>query len=123
MDTPATADSAATPRKFSTKRKEVVVEIDDQLYTVREMTGTQLDAWRTQMGNRITTDAKGNPRVGNFDRLTASLLVLCLFKPDGSAVGLPEVSSWPASLQKELFDICQDLNGLSVAGEDAAKKD
>jgi len=112
----------APRRSFTTKRKEEVVEIDGQAYTIREMTGTQLDAWRTQMGNRITTDAKGNPRVGNFDRLTASLLILCIFKPDGNAVGLPEVASWPATLQKELFDICQELNGLTAAGEEAAKK-
>ncbi len=129
FDTPATPPEPTSPdvpvpvRRLTTKRKEMVVDIDGDLYTVREMTGTQLDSWRTQMGTRITTDAKGNARVGNFDRITASLLILCVIDPNGKPISLPVVSGWPATLQKELFDLCQQINGLTPEGEEATKKD
>lgn len=108
---------------ISLSRAEREVDIDGDTYTVKEMSGNELDKWRGTVGNRITTDSKGNSRVTNFEKFSASLISFCLYDKSGNLVPIETIASWPAMAQKTLFEICQEINGLTDEAEEAAKKD
>lgn len=109
-------------RKFSSKRKEEEVEIDDVPYVIREMMGPELSKWTSLNADRV--QLKNGVPVGMkaVDDLYASLICLCLYSQDGKLVDKAKISAWPASLQKELYFICQAMNALDDDAKDAEKK-
>jgi hypothetical protein len=104
-------------------RREQPVDIDGERYLLREMTGNELDEWRSTVGNRISVDKSGVQKVTNFDKFTASLIACCLIDPAGKRVDQTVIANWPATAQKRLFEMCQALNGLTLEAEEAEKKD
>lgn len=113
-------------RKFSLKRKVVPILIEDENGNefecrLEEMTGTERDSWLSGMSRRMKTDANGNPTgVSSFDGLQADLIGLCLTQ-NGVKVPKSEIMKYPASLQTELFKICQEINSLGDKARDEAK--
>lgn len=111
-----------TPLKFTTVRKEQVIDIDGAEYKLTEMKGSDRDKWMKQMQDRSKFDPSGKPTgLKSFEGIHASLITLCLTDPAGNAVPEVVIKDWPAGLQSDLFKICQDMNGLSKEAAEAEK--
>jgi len=96
------------------------VKIDDQVYTVRELNGTERGAYLNSVGGRVIINDQGKA-VGmkDFTGLEALLLKRCLYGPDGVLVTEKTLATWPASVLGTLFDIAKDLSALN---EESKKK-
>ena len=104
--------------KFTRTRKKKEIQIDDEPFYIQEMTGTELGMWRQDMGKRVSNDGK---KVTNFMGLEGELIAKCLFMGSGQPVPKQMINTWPATLQMDLFKMCQDINGMSEEGEKEAK--
>lgn len=113
-------------RKFKLKRKSVPVVMEDEngnefACELREMTGAERDQWLNGMAGRMRVDAQGNPvGVAKFDGLQADLIALCLYQAD-TRVPKSQIVGYPASVQTELFKICQEINSLGDKAREEAK--
>jgi len=120
------------PKRFSTKKKQEPVVIDDQDYMVVQMTGKAKEQWQGEMNARFDYSADvENPIIKDTNGVFWGLLSRCLFKvsthdPKNPLIPLKreEVEDvWPSEIQEEIYKICQRINGLSKEGVDEAKKD
>ena len=111
-------------KKFTCVAKSVEIEIDDKVFTIREFSGDVRSTWLGQMAKRVKLDSKGQ-QVGTPDIKGAqsSLITLCLFDEDSIAVPGKTIETFPASLEKELFEMCQEINGLNPEAVEAEKKE
>ena len=75
--------------------KTKTVEIDGQSVTLRELSGAQ---W-----NEITEDAD-----------MAVIIAMSWISPN--SVTPDQVRHWPFSIQKRIYDLCTELNGLDDSG-------
>lgn len=103
--------------KFSLKRKtqEIVFETEggDVAYTLKEMSAAARDAYLQKLSSRVSLGPDGTPQgVSNFDGLQAELISVCLFKGD-KAVGIEAIQEWPAGVVAEIYNQCQEMNGLN----------
>lgn len=99
--------------KFSLKRREIPVEIDERKYTLREMDGYHRDMYLNIVTKSQTGSMDGKTiRVKNFEGLQAKLISLCLYNESNELVPSEEIQKWPAAMQTGLFKECQGLNGL-----------
>lgn len=109
------------------KTKKVDVEDENnkvQRYTLCEMVGAQRDKWLNNWSARVRTDRSGNViGMKTFDDLQAALIAKCLYDENGELVKQEVISRWPATAQKQLFELCQKMNGLDSDSEEEEKKD
>lgn len=102
-------------------KQEVPVKIQGKKYVLREATGDAVCKWRNSMmkSTRLSNDGKVTSMDGMAD--SEPLLVsLCLFelyeKVNGSQgerqVDVKTVRSWPARIQKSLFDKLKQMSQL-----------
>ncbi len=110
-------------KKYTKNLKEKKIDIDDQVYTLREMTGLARDKWRNDQKKRIEVSKDGqSATVRDHRNVQAELITLCLFDPSGQPVPVDEIAQWPSSLQEDLFQECQTLNTLTAEAIEEAKK-
>lgn len=82
-------------------------------YRIKEMTGTERDRYLNVMGSKVKTDANGKATgIRDFTGIMTALICRCLYGPDGKLVTEKEISEWPSSAQKKIFERCQAVNGL-----------
>lgn len=129
------------PMRFSLKRREEPLILEDpgtgdpQHYVLREMDGTQRDAYLNGMAGRIQQRGEVSS-ITNYTGLHANLISRCLHRAEleldeegnvvrvialKSTVEEKEVQRFPSSVQAELFAICQHMNGLNREAREEAK--
>ena len=129
MDTATTETETptATSLKFSLKLKKLEIEIDEKIYTLSEITGSQRDTYLNDTSNRIRFGSKGEAQgIKNFDGIQTKLLSMCLMNPDGKLVEEKILKTWPASVLEALYTEAQKLSGLNKEQpkvEEELKKD
>jgi len=116
------------PRIIKRKRKIIPLQIEDEdekLHDcyLREMSGKRRDEWLNKMGDNMKM-ADGKPTgVKKFDAVQAGLIAECLYYTEGDRpVTIKELQEWGSSALVELFEICQNMNGLNEKGREEAKK-
>lgn len=104
---------------FTTTLKEVLVEIDEKSYTLRELDGLGLTQWRVSRGGEVSVNERGKPVITNvnIDDPEISLLSLCLYGPENTLVPKTVIQKWPSSTLEKLYDAAQELSGLNVAAK------
>ena len=93
-------------------------------YYLRELNGTQRDAYLTFMGDKVKYNKKGKfCGLQNYDGLNASLLCRTLFVKSGNAsVPVAQLQKMPSQVLTKLFKTAQKMSGLDMeAGEDAGE--
>lgn len=116
------------PRRFSLKRREIVVELENeqglyQPYTLKELTGAERNAWFAMSNNRMakgTMQGEGRD-VKSFDNMCADLLGLTLYNPEGKLLTVREINNFPSETQMELFKMSLELSALDKKGNEEAK--
>ena len=114
--------------KFSLKVKSETVTIEDlqgveKRYIVSEMSGEALESYFMVARSKIEMKGAEVTELKDFTGIYTSLLCLTLSGPDSKLIPESELKTWPASVQKGLFDIAQRLNGLTVEAKDEVKND
>lgn len=111
--------------KFTSKRAVVEVEIDDQPYILKEFGGVDLSEYTQEAAGRMQYDqgTKTVKTVGDSKTVQSGLIARCLYAAGSERrVHVNVISAWPATTISGLYDLCMDLNGLSAAAEEDAKK-
>lgn len=94
----------------------------EKTFVLVEMTGAQRDAWMNQTATRFKTNEKGHPLgMREFRDLQAGLIAICLKDENRKAVPVSVIQGWPATVQKALYDRCQEMNGLTEKAEETEK--
>lgn len=115
-------------KTFSLKRKteKITLQTDsgDVVYTLKEMSAAVRDDYLQKLSKRVTNDADGKPTgVSDFAGMQAELIQSCITKKDGGAVAKDDIQEWPSSAVTGVYNLCQEMNGLSQAAvEDGASK-
>jgi hypothetical protein len=105
---------------FKTTLKEIPVEIDDKVYILRELDGTQKGKYLNKMGSRIVLNSSGQIQsFKDYSGLETTLLAVCLYDEDDKLVESSVMQSWPSTVLGGLFDLAQGLSGLD---EESKKK-
>lgn len=106
-------------KKFTLKRKEIPIDIEDsegkiRTYRMVEMEGTLRDRYMTDISHRMKTGPDGKPTgmLRDVTKLHSSLLNLCLFDDQNTAVTVDNLQKWPATVLSELYEMALDLNAL-----------
>lgn len=126
---PAPKEEEVIRVKLKRKTRKVVLESengDETVCTLKEMSGSQRDDFLTSNAERVRVDSKGNPTgLRSFKGVFSNLIYRCLFDGNDRAVPQNAIDNWPASQQVEVFEACQEMNGLQdrKANEDASKND
>lgn len=112
-----------SPRSYTRTLKEEEVDIDGEMYKIREMNGEDRDKWLNNWYSRMRTDEKGNILgIQQYQDAQAYLISLCLFDPQSKPVPITEIRKFPGSMQRGLFDQCQEINGGTAKAEEELKK-
>ena len=97
---------------------EVPVQYGGKAYLLKEATGDASCRWRNAALKTAKLGPDGKPvsleGVADLDPLLVSL---CLFEPDGKPVPLPVIRSWPARVQKRLYEKAKSISQLGDAGD------
>jgi protocatechuate 3,4-dioxygenase beta subunit len=109
-------DDLPVPKVVHIKTKEGVVK----QFQLRHMGGPELSAWMELFARRVKAERDGNH---DFDGFQAELITLCLYDENGSRVPASTIKAWHAHIQNGLYDLCQDMNGLTSDAREKAKKD
>lgn len=122
-------ENTPPPKVFSLKRAVAPVDIEQEdgtilHYRLQEMMGDRRDVYLGKLSARMTKDDKGRPTgLKSFDRLQADLIAECLVDADGRGVPVLVIAKWRATVQKGLFELCQEMNGLTDTAAEKAKND
>jgi len=105
-------------KKFTTVKDQVEVEIDGQVYTVMEMSGTQRDAFLKTIRAKLNVkDNTDKIEVSSTGGVQVQLIATCLQDTNGVAVIKETIQEWPSKLITGLFEICQEVNGIGEKAE------
>jgi len=115
-------------RRFTTKLKTEKVEIEHDdgkilEYTITELQGPDLSEYMDEMNANTQISPTGEVQMTSFKGAFTSLLKRCLKNADGQLVDVKVIDTWPASTQRGLFDIAQELNNINLGASEAAKND
>lgn len=112
---------------FSLTLKTLPVKLDDNKYTLKELTGDGRDDHLEGMKDRMKfNDAGKAVGLNSIKGIQAGLLALCLFDSNDKLVEQDIIITWPASVISKLHDAAQKLSALDKdleENENAAKKD
>lgn len=108
--------------------RKVRLKLEDgtsAVYVLREMTTPDKERWMEEMTGRMQVGADGKPaRITRYSGLQASLISKCLFTEDDKPVGLEFIMRNIHSVaQDKVYKLCEELNAISVAGQEKAKND
>jgi hypothetical protein len=109
--------------EYSDEFKSLPIKISGRDYTLKEIDGTQRDAYLNDMASRMKFEDGKPAGIKNFTGLQSKLLSMCLFDPDGKPVPQAVINKWPSSLQAALFDEARKLSGLDKEAGEEAKND
>jgi hypothetical protein len=109
------------PHRFYTKRKEIKIQIDDEEYTIRSMSGQLRDEYMQSLHNR-SSNVDGVVRVTKIVGFNTELLTRCLHK-DNKLVKAEDIQKWDAETIEQIFQVAQDFNAVDKDARDKAKND
>ena len=115
-------------RRFTLKFKTEEVEVEDvngiiKEYKVTELSGPVLCKYMDEMQSRTKVAKDGSVSMTSFDGMYTALLKHALLDSDNKLVSVSEMESWPAGVQKGLFEIAQEMSGLTTVASEEAKND
>ena len=100
-------------------RVEVSVTVGDKQYTLREATGDAACRYRNALLKCTELGPEGKPvRVIGMADVEPLLVSLCLFNEQNKPVHVNTVRSWPARIQKALFEKTKEISNLDDEEED-----
>lgn len=105
--------------KVSLRRKSepVVIELEDGTevtYSVREMTGAQMEEYTTKSSSKLDFDPKSGEvrQIKDYKGLYSLLLSYTLYDSSGNLVPEKVVAEWPSSVQSALHSAASAINGM-----------
>ena len=113
-------------RRFKIKRSSETFVLENEsgqelTYTVKEMNGVELEDYlNSSRKNVIMSDGKVTG-MKSFDGMYANLLSRTVYDENGELVLRPDIDLWPASVQRDLYELAQELNGLSAESASQSK--
>ena len=115
-------------KKFQLKFKKEEVEIEDtsgivKKYTVNEVDGDVQGDYLEEQRDLLIMEKGVVTGMRTFKGTYPRLLKYVLRDDKGELVKADVIGKWPASVQKSLFDIAQELNGLNAEAVEIAKND
>lgn len=120
------SDSVKT---ISILRKSQPVDLEVEVgnvvrYYVKEMSGAQRDEYLNKTAQKSRLDDKGDV-VGlkDYKGLYSNLLSFCLYDADGKLVGESKIQEWPDAAQKALYEMANELNGMSKTASEGQEGD
>lgn len=123
-----TDETTPTIKRFTTKRKEMKVEIENDdgviaTYIIREMTTPEREEWLNTLQKRYQFDGNGNIiGLNDYMGMTEKLVIKTLFSEQGEPVTGSTIRKWSSSTVRALFIEAQRLNGLNEEGVSDIKK-
>lgn len=127
-------------KRYSLRRQEIPLYLEDpetgelQGHVLREMKSTERDLYMNAASGRMKDGGAG---VTDFRGLYAQLICRCLYRADltedqetgeikienvaEKPVSALVINGYPSSTQSELFDECQEINGLNRRARETAK--
>jgi hypothetical protein len=115
---------------FDLKTKTQTITVTDtdsqkKEFTISELSGEEMEAYMESMKDRlvVSVDDKGNTKttLNSFKGMYAHLLTMCLRDEAGKLIAFDRIQKFPTSVQKGMFEIAQDLNGLDEKSAEKAK--
>jgi hypothetical protein len=106
------------------KSVPVEMEIDGNvlLYTVREFTGSQREAYFEKQAKKYVTDKEGNVQeVKDYKGMYSTLLALTVYDADGKLVPESTIQEWSDSAQKALVEVAREVCGMGEKEADPKK--
>ncbi len=98
---------------FDLEVVSIPVTIGGEKYELREASGDAACKWRNAILSKAKLGPDGKPQtVGSIADTEPLLVSLCLFNESGKNVSLSVVRSWPARIQKALFNKIKDISDL-----------
>lgn len=99
---------------FTIKLKEKPVLIDDQPFTLKELTGSQRDIYLNENAGRLRIDPTTGQTKGfkDYKGIHTDLLSKCMYDPEGKVVTKVFLNELPASVVTGLFQLANELNKL-----------
>ena len=93
-------------------------------FFVKEMSGAQRDEYLNKTAQKSRLDEKGDV-VGlkDYRGLYSNLLSFCLYDAEGKLVPESKIQEWPDAAQKALYEMANDINGMSKPDSEGAEGD
>lgn len=93
-------------------------------FYVKEMSGAQRDEYLNKTAQKSRLDEKGDV-VGlkDYRGLYSNLLSFCLYDADAKPVSESKIQEWPDAAQKALYEMANDINGMSKPDSEGAEGD
>lgn len=128
------SDSEDTPLRFSLRRKEKPIILEDEngqekQYVMRDMDGSQRDAWQDDFSSRLSPtgkDDKGNTmfKITKWSGMHSGLIKRVVFDPEKKKYIEPAtINSWPGDVVQSVYEECRKFCGLDKESEEEAKND
>jgi hypothetical protein len=121
------AKPKAKKTAFTSKKRVEKITIDDQEYVVVQMSGKEKEEWQESQRKRFEFDlANQSSLLVDGVGQAWELISRCVFKamPDATRQKLDQAAfdkDWSCELVDELWELCQEVNGLNPKGVDEAK--
>ncbi len=115
--------------KFELKLKEEPVTLTGKdgvakTHVLRELTGSQRDAFLNEIGGRMKFNAAGKMSgLKDYTDLQTGFLALCFYDEKNTLVSKEALREYPSSVLGDLFKVAQKLSGLDKGDEDESKND
>jgi len=108
---------------FTLKLQEEPITIEkadgsEVTYFVRELNGRELESYLNDSRKNIIMSNGEVVGMKSFDGMYTNLLARCTYDEESHLVLKPDMDLWPASFQKEIFNIAQRISKLGKDKED-----
>ena len=91
-------------------------------FEIREMSGLFMERYLEDNKDRAeiaVVDGKMTIQgIKTYKGMYTSLLKFCLFDEGGNLVSIDVINSLPSRVQKQLFDVAQEVNGFNEEGNE-----
>jgi hypothetical protein len=116
-------------KKFVSARKVVEIQVDDQVFIIKAMSGSELEAYRQKFKARFDVNPEDPDKsiLTDLPGMMQELFDCCLFKSAGAGVAPTPAGKvtdiWSGECCSEVFAECQRVCGLTDEGVEDAKND
>ena len=114
--------------RLSPVKKSVPVEMDMGngnvlLYSVKEFTGAQREAFFEKQAKKIVTGPDGEVKeVKDYKGMYSTLLSYTVYDSDDKLVPEATIQEWPDSVQKALVEVAQEVCNMKKKEDEEPKK-
>lgn len=108
-----------TELSFTTKLKELDVNIDERLYKLRELTGDKRSDYVEKSMSRAEFKGSKLERMKDIKGIEMDILECTLYDPEGNLVSVDVLRQWPFSVLEKLAAASLALSGLDNPGKES----